>query len=72
MSVIISPCGQGICFPVSFTSSCLEDNVGLAKSRAYFAQFKYSKSSRSKLWKQFFWDGVSDSSSSIYVIFHSR
>lgn len=30
--IIISPCGQDVCFPVGFTNNCLEDNVRLSQS----------------------------------------
>lgn len=38
----------GVCLAVSFTLSCLGDNVGLAQFKGYFAQLTHSKGSRSK------------------------
>lgn len=43
MFIIISPCGQKVCFPVRFADICLEYNVSLAQYKDYFAQSNIPK-----------------------------
>ena len=52
---------QNVCFPVSFTNSCLEYNVGLTKPKVYFARFQHSKGWGVRCLRQLLWEGSSNS-----------
>lgn len=68
---IISPSGYDVCFSVSFTNNCLQDNVGLAQAKGISDHFKHSKGSRSETCKQSLWMAAlaPSQNGSIYVNF---
>lgn len=37
-SIILSPCGQNVCFPADFTNSCSADTLGLAQCKGSRSQ----------------------------------